>query len=123
MGQKLRADNTADGEKDGDDEGADTAAEHDAVVTYGPGDCVAIMIAKRLHGRVFPLPGAFAKGKAAQNRGQKDGKDEGAEEGEGHRPRHGMEEAPLDRLQGKDGQIGSDDDGDGVEDRTLHLVA
>ena len=45
-----------------------------------------------------------------------------AQQGEGHRPGHGLEQAAFHALQGEDGQIGGDDDGDGVEDRPLHLV-
>ncbi len=56
------------------------------------------------------------------DRGDDDGEDERAQQREGDRPGHGLEEPAFDRLQREDGQIGSDDDAAGEEDRPLHFV-
>ena len=75
-----------------------------------------------MHERVLPLFCALAEGDAAHDRGNKDGKDERAEQRKGDCPGHRLEEAALDGLQREDGQIGSDDDAAGKEDRPLHFV-
>ena len=91
-------------------------------MTNGPGDAAAIAVAQKLHHRVFPLLRALAEEQTGEHGGKDHGKNESAKQCERHRPCHGPEEPAFDRLQREDGQIGGDDDGDGVEDRALHFV-
>ena len=71
----------------------------------------------------MPFAGAFPEKKAGQHGRNHHGKNQGAQQGKCHRPRHGFEEPSLDCLQGKDRQIGSDDNADGVEDGPLHFMS
>ena len=62
------------------------------------------------------------KQKLAIDRRNENGEDERADQREGDGPGHGLEEPAFDSLQREDGQVRSDDDAAGKEDRPLHLV-
>ena len=72
--------------------------------------------------RIFPLLRAFLECEAGQNRRNHHGEDQRAKQGEGHCPRHRFEETAFHRLQREDGQVGSNNDGNGEEDRTLNFM-
>ena len=82
----------------------------------------AIVPGEPLHHGVLPLFCALAEGDASHHRGDKNGKDQRADQRKGNRPRHRLEEPAFNRLQGEDGQIGGDDDAASKEDRPLHLM-
>ena len=65
---------------------------------------------------------ALAEQKTRQHRRDQHGEDQRAQQREGHRPGHRLEQPPFHALQREDRQVGRDDDGDGVEDRPLHFV-
>ena len=88
----------------------------------GPTRGVAVAVGEPLHDGVLPLRRAVREEQAGQNRRDDDGEDQRAEKREGHRPGHRLEESAFDSLQGKDGQVGRDDNADGIEDRPLHFV-
>ena len=71
------------------------------------------------HHWIPPLFGAFFEGDAAHDRSNQDGKHDKCE---GDRPGHRLEQASLDGLQCKDGQIRSNDNAAGKEDRPLYFV-
>jgi len=54
--------------------------------------------------------------KQGQHRGDEYGKRKRAKQSERNRPGHGLEEAPFDALQGKKGQVCSNDDGACIKD-------
>ena len=97
-------------------------AKRDELVLDAPGDAGAIAVGEPAHDRVFPLGGAVGEEEAGQHGREQHGEDERAEQSEGHGPGHRLEEAAFYGLQGEDGQVGGDDDGDGVEDRALDFV-
>ena len=64
----------------------------------------------------------LAKAKLASTGAIRMEKSSAPEQREGDGPGHGLKQAAFDALQGKDRQVGGDDDGDGIEHRTLHFV-
>ena len=65
---------------------------------------------------------AFAKKYAGQHGRDENGKRHGAQQRERDGPGHGPEEPALNALQREDRHIGGDDDGNRIEDWTLHLM-
>ena len=122
MGEELGADGAAGAEEDGEQEESDAGAEGRPAVLDGPGGGRAVVAGEPAEERVFPLAGALGVEEAGEDGGEDDREDESAEEGEGDGPGHGFEEATLDGLEGEDGQVGGDDDEDGVEDGALDFL-
>src|ERR1700739_3404966 len=89
----------------------------------GPAYGIAIAFDDKRHDRVMPFLRTFSEGIAGQHGRDQHGKDQGSKQGEGDGPSHGLEEATFDTLQREDGQVGGDDDADGIEDRTLNFVS
>src|ERR1035438_5126308 len=74
------------------------------------------------HHRVMPLLHVLSEQEAAKDRRDGHGKEQRAQQRERDRPGHGLEQAALHALQGEDGDIGGDDDADGIDHGTLHFV-
>ncbi len=122
MGKELGADDAAEGEEDPQGKQQSGDANGNNLVVDSPGGCLAIARGDPVQDRVFPLGGALGEEEAGEHGGDDHGEDQSAEQGEGDGPGHGLEEAAFHRLQGEDGQVGGDDDADGVEDGPLDFV-
>ena len=95
----------------GDPTKADGRAQRPGI---GPGE--------EQHQRVAPFLRAPGIHDAGQHGDEKHGEQERARQGEGDRPGHGPEQAAFHALEGEDGHVGGDDNGDRVENRPLHLM-
>ena len=120
--QELRADDAAEAQKARQQQRAHRHADGNVAMFDGPGRRMAVAIGEPAHHRVVPFARALGEEEARQHRREQHGEDQRAQQGERHRPGHGLEQTALDRLQRKDRQVRGDDDADGVEDRALHLV-
>ena len=97
-------------------------AEREVAVHNRRANRDAIARGEPVHDGVLPFFCAFGKGNAAHHRRHKDGKHQRTDQSKGDRPGHRLEETAFNSLQRKDGQIGSDDDAAGKEDRPLHFM-
>ncbi len=122
MGKELGADDAADGEIDGDPETGDADGDGDDAHADGAAKGAAVTGGEPNDHRVMPLARAVGKEEAGESGSDDDGEDDGSQKREGDGPGHGFEQAPFDALQREDGQVGGDDDGDGVKHRALHFV-
>src|SRR5260370_14028689 len=89
----------------------------------GPAQSRTVGTRQKLHDEVATPPDPTAEERAGQHGSDQDGKRHGAEKGKGHRPGHRPKQPALHTLQGKDGHVGGDDDGDGGKDRALGFMA
>ena len=70
----------------------------------------------------MPLLGTLREGETRQNGRDQHREEQRSKQREGDGPRHGLEKPALDTLQSEDGEIRSNNDADGVEDRALNFV-
>src|ERR1700694_2919930 len=89
-------------------------------------DCPAnpdtIFLPQKSHDGVMPFTHSATELKEGQHGRNQDRKDQSANQREGDRPCHGLEQAPLDALQREDWQISGDDDGSGIEYGPKHFA-
>src|SRR6266436_4182226 len=88
----------------------------------GPLESHAIFFAQEVHDGVVPFAYTVTELEQGQHRGDEYGKDKRANQREGNRPGHGLEEAPFDALQGKNGQVCSNDDGACIKDGPQYFL-
>ena len=74
------------------------------------------------HAGIAPFLGAAGKHHRCEHGPDQHREDQRAQQRERYRPRHRLEQAAFHRLQGEDGQVRRDDNGDGIEHRPLHFV-
>src|ERR1039458_3426618 len=74
------------------------------------------------HGGVVPLLYVLSEQETGKHRRNGHGENQRAQQSEGNGPRHRFEEAAFHALQGEDGDVGGDDDADGIDYRALHFV-
>src|SRR6202041_110433 len=123
MRQKLRADDPAEGQKNRNDEGSDSDTHCEDPMLDCPAKRPAISIREESQYRIPPLLDLAAEKQTCQHWSDQDGESHGTEQRERYGPGHGLEEVAFHPLKRKYGHVGSDDDQDGVENRTLNLVA
>ncbi len=117
MRQEFRADHATDHQEHGNCESRGTDSDGYETVLDGPFQRHAVSLSQKVHKWVVPFLYAVTELHQSQHRRDEYGKDQRTEQRERNRPGHGLEEAPLDALQGKNWQVRSDDDGARVEDR------
>ena len=122
MRQELRTDGPTHGKIDRHQNPQSRHAKRHRTVEDGPSHAAPIARGQKLYDRVGPFAHAFTEQETCEHRRQDHGKHQRAQQRKGDRPRHGLEQTPFHPLQGKDRQIGRDDDANGVKHRALHLV-
>src|ERR1019366_6946307 len=120
--QELRPDDPAERQVSRYAKRRDSGAERDPAMADRPAQVAAITGGQKGHHGVAPFANSFTEDHAGKYRRDEDGKHQRAQQGEGDRQGHGPEQPALYALQREDGQVGGDDDGDGVKHRALHLM-
>ena len=122
MGQKFRADGTANRKIKRDQEQHRRDSHRGATVHNCRTHPIAVVVDQPLHDRVLPFPRASGKHHAGHHRRHHNGEEKRADQSKRYRPGHGLEQTALDRLQREDRQVGRDDDAARVEHRPQHLI-
>jgi hypothetical protein len=100
----------------------DCHTDHDPAMMNGAGDGGPVELGDPGQQRIFPFARLAAEHKTCQDRSDSHRECHRAQESEGHGPGHRAEQPAFHALERKNRQVGRNDDGDGVEDRSLHFV-
>src|SRR5208337_1832147 len=122
MRQKFGTDDAAEGEKISKDHQKHTCADSDDTVANGPAEGIAISFGHEGHDWVTPFLCTLRERKTCQHGCDQDREQQRTKQGKGYGPSHGTEKPAFDPLQCKDGQEGSDRNGDGIEHRALYFM-
>jgi hypothetical protein len=108
VGQKFGADDPAEAQEQHHDERRDAHPQREFQMVEAALEQATIVFLQPVKNRVAPfLDFIFEKQSAKHGRNQ-EGKNQGSQKGERHRPSHGTEEAALHPLKSEDRQVGND---------------
>src|ERR1035438_8413036 len=123
MGQKLRANHSAEPQEQAHSQRRQTNANRKYAMSDARAHPPAVVLGHISHHRVVPFFDSTAKQHTGQNWCDQDGKSQGAQKRESDGQGHRSKQPALDSLQREDRHVSRDDDRDRIEDWPLYLMA